>query len=150
MPDPYPELERRLRPLAEPLPAPRPGDWLAEHHEPGQTFAEYLDARPVRRGDRLTTIYLCLVGEFDRAQRRVLDLTRRYLGLFFDCPVKVNRQVPSDFIPARAKRTHPSWGDRQVLRLHPARTPGAGTTRRRPGLRGAGGDRPVAGAGPEL
>jgi archaemetzincin len=108
-------MERRLRPLAEPLPAPRPGDWLAEHHEPGQTFAEYLDARPVRRSDRLTTIYLCLVGEFNPAQRRALDLTQRYLAVFFDCSLKVNRHVPSDFIPTWAKRTHPSWGDQQVL-----------------------------------
>jgi hypothetical protein len=36
----YPGLEGKLRPLAVRLPAPRPGDWLAEHSEPGQTFAE--------------------------------------------------------------------------------------------------------------
>jgi archaemetzincin len=115
MPDPYLELERKLRPLAEPLPAPRPGDWLAEHDEPGQTFAEYLDAQPVRRGDRLNTIYLCFVGEFNRAQRRVLDLTQHDLALFFDCPVKVIRQVPLASVPPRARRAHPSWGDPQVL-----------------------------------
>lgn len=37
---PYLELEQKLRPLAEPLPPPRPGDGLAEHPEPGQTFAD--------------------------------------------------------------------------------------------------------------
>jgi hypothetical protein len=63
VPEPYLDLERKLRPLADPLPAPRPGDWLAEHPEPGQTFAEYLDARPVRKSDDLHTIYLCLVGD---------------------------------------------------------------------------------------
>jgi archaemetzincin len=115
MPEPYLDLEQILRPLAEPLPPPRPGDWLAEHDEPGQTFAEYLAARPVRRSDDLHTIYLCLVGEFSEAQRRILDLTRQYLGLFFDCPVKVQRQVALASIPARARRTHPSWGDPQVL-----------------------------------
>jgi archaemetzincin len=112
---PHPDLERKLRPLADPLPAPRPGDWLAEHPEPGQTFAEYLEARPVRKGDKLTTIYLCLVGDFSEAQRRILALTRQYLGLFFDCPVKVNRHLALSSIPARARRTHPSWGDEQVL-----------------------------------
>ena len=45
VPEPYPELKEKLRPLAEPLPRPRPGDWLAEHPEPGQTFAEYLGLR---------------------------------------------------------------------------------------------------------
>src|SRR4051812_27720027 len=115
MSEPYLELEQKLRPLADPLPATRPGDWLAEHDEPGQTFAENLDARPVRRSDTFTTIYLCFFGDFCEAQRRVLDLTRQYLTLFFDCPVKVNRHVPLASIPARARRTHPSWGDEQVL-----------------------------------
>jgi hypothetical protein len=64
MPEPYRELEQQLRPLADPLPPPRPGDWLTEYYEPGQTFAEYLEAHPVRRSDKLRTIYLCLVGEF--------------------------------------------------------------------------------------
>jgi archaemetzincin len=115
MPEPYAELEELLRPLAEPLPPPRPGDWMAEHDEPGQTFAEYLDAHPVRKSDKLHTIYLCLVGDFSAAQRRLLAFTQDYLAVFFDCPVKVQRQIALASIPARARRTHPAWGDRQVL-----------------------------------
>jgi archaemetzincin len=113
--EPYPELESKLRPLAEPLPPPRPGDWLAGHDEPGQTFAEFQEAQPVRKSDKLHTIYLCLVGDFSEAQRRILDLTQDYLAVFFDSPVKVNRQVALDSTPARARRTHPSWGDPQVF-----------------------------------
>jgi hypothetical protein len=60
MPEPYLELERKLRPW--PIPCVLLGDWLAEHAEPGQTFAECLDARPIRKSDDLHTIYLCLVG----------------------------------------------------------------------------------------
>jgi hypothetical protein len=71
----HPDLEEKLRPLVDPLP-PRPGDWLAEHDEPGQSFAEYLDAHPVRKSDKLNAIYLCLVGNFTEARRRILDLTR--------------------------------------------------------------------------
>jgi hypothetical protein len=70
----YSDLERKLRPLADDLPAPRPGDWLAEHREPGQTFAEYVDSQPVRRSGKLHTIYLCLVGDFTEPQQRVLNL----------------------------------------------------------------------------
>jgi archaemetzincin len=113
--EPYLELERKLRLLADPLPGPRPGDWLAEHPEAGQTFDEYLHSRPVRKSDEFHTVYLCLLGNFTEAQRRILDLTEEYLALFFDCPVKVNRQIALDSIPARARRTHPSWGDPQVL-----------------------------------
>jgi hypothetical protein len=111
----FPDLDRKLRPLADPLPPPRPGDWLAEYPEPGQTFQEYLDEHPVRRSEKLTTIYLCLVDDFNEAQQRILDLTRQYLAVFFDSPVKVKRQLPLANIPTRAKRTHPSWGDQQVL-----------------------------------
>ena len=106
MAEPYPNLEQKLRHLADPLPRPRPGDWLAEHDERGQTFAAYLDAQPVRKGDKLHTIYLCLVGDFSEAQRRVLALTQEYLSIFFDCPVKVRRQVALASIPTRARRTH--------------------------------------------
>jgi archaemetzincin len=115
MSEPYLDLERRLRPLADPLPPPRLGDWLAEHEEPGQTFAEYLQARPVRKSDKFHTIYLCLVGDFTEGQRRILELTQDYLAVFFDCPVKVQRQIALASIPPRARRTHPSWGDEQVL-----------------------------------
>jgi archaemetzincin len=55
------------------------------------------------------------VGDFTEAQRRILAPTQDYLALFFDCPVKVERQIALDSIPARARRTHPSWGDPQVL-----------------------------------
>jgi archaemetzincin len=115
MPDLCLDAEAKLRPLADPLPPPRSGDWLAAHPEPGQTFAEYVDSQPVRKSAKLHTIYLCLVGNFTEAQGRILDLTLDYLALFFDCPVEVNRQIALASIPARAKRTHPSWGDEQVL-----------------------------------
>jgi archaemetzincin len=111
----YSDLERKLRPLADRLPAPRPGDWLAEHREPGQTIAEYLESKPVRKSEKLHTIYLCLVGDFTEAQQRLLNLTKNYLALFFDCPVKVNRQIALAAIPPRARRTHPTSGDRQLL-----------------------------------
>jgi hypothetical protein len=52
----YIELEQKLRPLAAPLPSSSPRRWLAEHPESGQTFAEYLDAQPVRKGDVFNTI----------------------------------------------------------------------------------------------
>ena len=49
----YLARERILRPLTDSLPPPRPDDWLAEHLEPGQTFADYVDARPVRKIDTI-------------------------------------------------------------------------------------------------
>jgi archaemetzincin len=111
----YPEVEDKLRPLALPLEEPEVGDWLAEHHEKGQTFRQYLAADPVRRGAGLNTIYLCLLGDFTEPQQQVLGLTEQYLGIFFEVPVQVRCRVPLGDIPARARRTHPDWGDQQVL-----------------------------------
>jgi archaemetzincin len=111
----YPEVEERLRPLASPLEQPEVGDWLAEHAEPGQTFAAYRDANPVRRGGERTTLYLCLLGDFSGPQDQVVQRCGDYLGLFFDVPVRVRRHVPLAEVPARARRTHPDWGDDQIL-----------------------------------
>src|SRR6478736_4625054 len=60
----YAEIEAKLTPLAQPLPKPGANDWLANHKEKGQTFSQYMAARPVRRSTELTTIYICLIGEF--------------------------------------------------------------------------------------
>src|SRR5262245_25352235 len=103
----YPEVEDRLRPLADPLPDPRPGDWLAEHPEKGQTFRRYRAGDPVRRCPELSTIYLCLVGQFDGPEQSVVDRTAEYLGLFFDAPVVTRRRVPAAEVPDRAQRRHP-------------------------------------------
>jgi hypothetical protein len=60
---PYLDLAHKLRPLADPLPPPRPGDWLAEHPEPGQTFGEYPDAQPVRKSGDLHRRELASMSE---------------------------------------------------------------------------------------
>src|ERR1051326_1213584 len=111
----YSDLEAKLGPLATPLEKPQPGDWFATHFETGQTFVEYKGKKPVRKSDSLHTIYICLVGDFTKEQKRILSLTDEYLGIFFDSPVKVNEHLALDAIPTQAKRVHPSWGDRQIL-----------------------------------
>ena len=39
----------RLLPLHTKLGSPQPGDWLAEHKEPGQTYLQYVRSRPSAR-----------------------------------------------------------------------------------------------------
>jgi archaemetzincin len=111
----FAEIQERLRGLAEPLPPPDVGDWLAEHPEPGQTFDEYRAARPVRRDDKLTAIYTCAIGPFTPAQQRIVELTRDFLGLVFDVPVRPRGDVALDAIPDHARRPDPWDGDEQIL-----------------------------------
>ena len=83
---------------------PESGDWLLSHPEGGQTFDQYLAAEPVRRSQKLTTIYLLLLGDFTPEQRKVLATTQEYLSLFYQSPAKVLREMPLADIPARARR----------------------------------------------
>src|SRR5258708_6998857 len=83
----YADVESKLLPLAIPLLKPKPGDWLAEHHEKGQTFAAYLKAKPVRRSREQGTIYICLLGDFTPEQKKVLETTQKYLEVFYQVPV---------------------------------------------------------------
>lgn len=111
----YPEVEKKLQPLGKKLGKPEPSDWLASHQEDGQTFDEYLKARPVRKSDKLKTIYISLIGDFTAEQKKVIDCTREYLESYFATPVTIRRELALADIPAKAKRTHPVWGDKQIL-----------------------------------
>jgi archaemetzincin len=120
-PRPSPDLEairaagRVIRPLHARKAPPGPGDWLDQHHEPGQTFEEYCASDPNRPAATRTTIYLQPLGDFDPAQSRLLAATAALLGRFYGVPVAALDRIGLDAIPARARRVHPTWGDRQVL-----------------------------------
>jgi archaemetzincin len=105
----------KLLPLAITITPPGPNDWLARHDEPGQTFKEYLLSGPVvPRGER-SVIYIRPLGDFTKTGKRIVDLTAEFMRLYFDRPVKLMESVPLSDIPSRARRVHPSWGDKQVL-----------------------------------
>jgi archaemetzincin len=95
--------------------SPRPGDWLERHHEPGQTFEEYRTSDPNRPTAGRTTIYLQPLGDFGAAQSRLIAATADLLGRFYGAPVATLDRIGLDAIPGRARRVHPTWGDRQVL-----------------------------------
>ena len=105
----------RLLPLHTKLGSPQPGDWLAEHKEPGQSYAAYLRSRPIRVDPRRRVIYVQPLGEFDAAQGKVLERTAEFLGLYFQLPVKVREGLSLDLIPAAARREHPTWHVKQIL-----------------------------------
>jgi archaemetzincin len=113
-----PELPARfakLLPLHTKLGPPQPHDWLAEQKEPGQTYAQYLQGHPIRVDKKRRVIYVQPLGEFDAAQRKVLDRTAEFLGIYFQLPVKVRDALSLDVIPATARREHPTWHNKQIL-----------------------------------
>jgi archaemetzincin len=106
---------RKLLPLHTKLGKPRPGEWLAVHSEPGQTYAEYVEGRPVKPDRQRRVIYVQPLGDFNPTQRKIINLTAEFLGIYFDLPVKIREDLPLKLIPAEARRTHPTWGDKQIL-----------------------------------
>lgn len=110
------EMVEQLRPLQQPLGEAEATDWLAQHNEPGQTFAEYL-AHPakVTARRRRRTLYIQPIGEFSKSQQRAVTLTGEYMALYFQLKVRTLPAITIQQIPNRAKQRHPSWGDKQLL-----------------------------------
>jgi archaemetzincin len=67
----------------EPIPSPRPGDWLAEHHEDGQTFDEFVQSDRNSPDEIHNVIYLQPIGQFRQDQSPSLDLLREYATAYF-------------------------------------------------------------------
>lgn len=79
--------ERRaftLGPEDLPVEQPGPGDWLANHDEPGQTFAQFERARPNRLGlvrNKIILQPIDALGAGSPALATLLDFASRYFGL---------------------------------------------------------------------
>lgn len=104
-----------LRPLMQEKTAPRAGDWLAEHAEAGQTFAQFGSSRPNRPTAQRTTLYIQPIGDLTKAQDQLVKDTAACLGIVFGVPVKTLDALADAAIPASARRTHPSMGMKQFL-----------------------------------
>lgn len=98
----------------EPVPAPRPGDWLAVHREPGQTFEQFRRSRPDQPDARRRIIYLQPLGAFAEAQSPSLAKLREYASAFFQMEVKT---LPPAGISAGGitSRTNSTTRRRQLL-----------------------------------
>jgi archaemetzincin len=113
--DRLPPTFAKLLPLHTKLAPPEPGQWLAEHEETGQSYVQYVRSQPRRVDRRRRVIYVQPLGKFDPAERKVLDRTAEFLGVYFQLPVKVRDELSLDLIPAEARREHPTWHVKQIL-----------------------------------
>ena len=114
-PTDVPPQYKKLLPLHEKLGKPKPGEWLDQHREPGQTYREYVGSGPIRPTRKRGVIYVQPLGEFKGTQRKIVNLTAEHVQLYFGLKVKISKDLPLSLIPAKARRVHPSWGDKQIL-----------------------------------
>jgi len=104
-----------LQPLCNPLEPSKNGDWLWDHKESGQTFQEYLQRKPVLPRGKRRILYIQPLGVFSNIQRKIITLTAKFMGCFFNLLVVIKEDISLSNIPLYAQRTHPSWGDLQIL-----------------------------------
>ncbi len=104
-----PPLQRALDPAAfEPIRAPGPSDWLANHSEPGQNFDAFVRSRPNRPTAQRRTIYLQPLGKLE------VGPLKEFTQAFFMMPVVV--RPPLDLSTAQiTSRSNPYTGQRQLL-----------------------------------
>lgn len=98
----------------EPPPPPGPGDWLAEHPEPGQTFDQYVASAPNRPDATRKVLYLLPLGALDGDGAPPLAPLVDVLAAFFALEVRVLPAVTIEHV-APTTRVHGGTGKRQLL-----------------------------------
>jgi len=73
----------------DPLPAPEPGDWLAEHHEAGQSFDDFARTVQNRPDEFRNKIYLQPLGTFPPDKSPPLELLRLCATALFTLDVTI-------------------------------------------------------------
>jgi archaemetzincin len=97
----------------QPIPNPGPHDWLAVHHEPGQTFDDFRARRPNRPTSARHVIHLQPLGEFAPERSPSIAKLRDFAAAFFAMEVRV---LPAVRISASfTTRRNPHTGTLQIL-----------------------------------
>jgi hypothetical protein len=109
------KIREALKPIHRKLGPPGPHDWLAHHHEPGETFHQYLKANPLNARGKRNVIYIQPLGAFSRSQRTIVELTAEFIGCYFGLPVKIRKDIPLSEVPAEA-------GSRLLRKIDPGYT----------------------------
>jgi archaemetzincin len=110
-----PELQRAFDPAGDftPMGKPAPGDWLAEHPETPQSFADYIASGPNLPNGTRRVIYLLPLGEFAPGTPPMASLAD-IVKAFFTLEVKVLPRVPIADVRAKT-RVHDVTHRRQLL-----------------------------------
>jgi archaemetzincin len=87
--------------LFSPMPKPQPGDWMAAHPEPPQSFQGYVASRPVRATGARHTLYVVPLGPMTASDRARLEVLREYLDLYYVLPVRLGPPAPLAGVASR-------------------------------------------------
>lgn len=82
-----------------PMHEPRPGEWLSEHKETGQSLQTYFSIKPNSPTQERNLIYLQPVGHFSPAQNQIIGKTAAYLQVFFGLRTVVLKPISDQSFP---------------------------------------------------
>lgn len=105
---------------------PQAGEWLAEHKEPGQTYAQYLRSRPNIPDRRRPAIYVLPLGRFEDDKAPSLELLKDYTAAYYHpLTVKMLPAVPAAQVKAKSRINgqHKQWNSVDILKWMPGRLP---------------------------
>jgi len=83
---------------------PKSRDWLSVHKEKGQTFEEYKLLDPFKVDDEHNVIYIQPIGDFNKKELKILDLTTKYIELFYCVKVEKLKSFSDELIPNNKRR----------------------------------------------
>lgn len=86
------------------LGAPKPGEWLADHPEKGQTFEEYSKLKPMKPSKERNKIYILPMGDFTKQESKIVDLTVEYISLFYGIETIRMKTIKDDLVPKDKRR----------------------------------------------
>jgi archaemetzincin len=116
--DPIDDAIARITPLFTKKKPPLAGDWLADHKEPGQTYAQFRATTPQRAIDLYSTLRIVPIGPLTEGRANVLEVVHDFLRPYFGLALEFDAAVPLSEIPPAAQRSFGSWGAKQLLTSH--------------------------------
>jgi archaemetzincin len=105
--------DKRMSDAFEPLPQPKPNDWLASHPEPGQTFDQFIAFRPNKPSRERRTIEFQPLGSFGD-DSPPFGLLEEFAASFFSLPVHVRDPIALESSGIRSRRNL-NTGNKQLL-----------------------------------
>jgi archaemetzincin len=97
-----------------PIPAPKPGYWLAEHHEPGQTFEDFVKVDPIKPDKLRDKIYLQPLDDFSKGRSPQIETLAEYAAAYFGMDVRIVPPLQTNRANITT-RVNPYSGNRQLL-----------------------------------
>jgi archaemetzincin len=79
---------------AQLLGTPKPGEWLHEFPEQGQTYRQFLVQTTNRRSDDRFVVYIVGLGALDSRLKPIMVLTAEHVEAYFGVPTRTLKPIP--------------------------------------------------------